>query len=109
MKLFHAETGKRLVVRNSIDGEPIPVDKSSNKKVKKAGKKKDKDSSMLKKKLIKELESPSSSSSTISQTKTITNSGNFTDLYNAITKAEERTDITNQEVIRCIFCIWKRT
>ncbi|CAG8433127.1 7789_t:CDS:2 [Ambispora gerdemannii] len=61
--------------------ESTPVDKSSNKKVKKA-----------------KLESPSSSSSTIaSQTKTITNSGNFTDLYNVIIKAEERIESTNQE------------
>ncbi|CAG8590922.1 8215_t:CDS:2 [Ambispora gerdemannii] len=91
MKLFHAETRKRLAVRKSIDGKV------------KASEKKDKHSSMLKKKLIKELESPSSSSSTIaSQTKTITNSGNFTDLYNAIIKAEERIESTNQELIEII-------
>ncbi|CAG8459185.1 7346_t:CDS:2 [Ambispora gerdemannii] len=81
MKSFRAEIGKRLAVRKSIDGE-----------------KKDKDSSMSKKKkLIKELESPSSLSSTIAQTQTITNSGNFTDLYNAIIKAEERIESANQE------------
>ncbi|RHZ84140.1 hypothetical protein Glove_85g39 [Diversispora epigaea] len=66
------------------------ISKSSSKKVKV----KNEDSSMLKK-LIKELSSPSSSSTTSLQT--ATSSGNFIDLYNALIRAEEQVGTTNQE------------
>ncbi|RHZ87744.1 hypothetical protein Glove_30g121 [Diversispora epigaea] len=77
------------------------ISKSSSKKVKV----KNKDSSMLKK-LIKELSSPSSSSTTSLQT--ATSSGNFIDLYNALIRAEEQVETTNQEVIRSYFAFGKK-
>ncbi|CAG8592510.1 6517_t:CDS:1 [Scutellospora calospora] len=77
------------------------ISKSSSKKVKV----KNEDSSMLKK-LIKELSSPSSSSTTSLQT--VTSSSNFIDLYNVLIKAEEQVGTTNQEVIRSYFAFRKK-
>ncbi|CAG8459662.1 637_t:CDS:1 [Cetraspora pellucida] len=77
------------------------ISKSSSKKVKV----KNEDSSMLKK-LIKELSSLSSSSTTSLQT--VTSLGNFINLYNALIKAEEQVGITNQEVIRSYFMFGKK-
>ncbi|CAG8518998.1 5630_t:CDS:2 [Ambispora gerdemannii] len=76
MKLFHAETGKRLAVRKSIDGSPIFYKVKTPDAIASSLKGTNESINHL---IKKELESPSSSSSTIaSQTKTITNSGNFT-------------------------------
>ncbi|CAG8646861.1 8700_t:CDS:1, partial [Ambispora gerdemannii] len=58
--------------------------------------------------LIEELKSSSSSCSTASQTEYIMSPGNFTDLYNAIIKAEEQIGSTNQEVIRAYFLFGKK-
>ncbi|RHZ79478.1 hypothetical protein Glove_144g51 [Diversispora epigaea] len=75
--------------------ESVSVRETTTKKIKKADGRKDKDYPMLKK-LIEELKSSNSSSS------------NFTDLYDAIIKAEERIGSTNQEVIRAYFLFGKK-
>ncbi|CAG8700675.1 41882_t:CDS:2 [Gigaspora margarita] len=81
-----------------------PKNKLSSKKVKT----KDRNISMLKK-LIDKLKSPSSStSSTTSQTKSITSPSNFSDLYSAIVKAEERIESVNQKIIICYFAFEKK-
>ncbi|CAG8789918.1 12979_t:CDS:1, partial [Gigaspora rosea] len=81
-----------------------PENKLSSKKVKT----KDGNVSMLKK-LIEELKSPSSStSSTTSQAESITSPSNFSDLYSAIVKAEERIESVNQEIIICYFAFGKK-
>ncbi|CAG8713947.1 14135_t:CDS:2, partial [Cetraspora pellucida] len=81
-----------------------PENKLSSKKVKT----KDKNVSMLKK-LIEKLKSPSSStSSTTSQVESITSLSNFSDLYSAIVKAEERIESVNQEIIICYFAFGKK-
>ncbi|CAG8691070.1 16884_t:CDS:2, partial [Racocetra fulgida] len=81
-----------------------PENKLSSKKVKT----KDGNISMLKK-LIGELKSPSSStSSTTSQAESITSPSNFSDLYSAIVKAEERIESVNQEIIICYFAFGKK-
>ncbi|RHZ82911.1 hypothetical protein Glove_103g254 [Diversispora epigaea] len=87
--------------------ESVSVRETTTKKIKKADGRKDKDYPMLKK-LIEELKSSNSSSSTASQTEYITRPGNFTDLYDAIIKAEERIGSTNQEVIRAYFLFGKK-
>ncbi|RHZ51144.1 hypothetical protein Glove_482g18 [Diversispora epigaea] len=87
--------------------ESVSVRETTTKKIKKADGRKDKDYPMLKK-LIEELKSSNSSSSTASQTEYITRPGNFTDLYDVIIKAEERIGSTNQEVIRAYFLFGKK-
>ncbi|RHZ87789.1 hypothetical protein Glove_30g95 [Diversispora epigaea] len=87
--------------------ESVSVRETTTKKIKKADGRKDKDYPMLKK-LIEKLKSSNSSSSTASQTEYITRPGNFTDLYDAIIKAEERIGSTNQEVIRAYFLFGKK-
>ncbi|CAG8744171.1 18567_t:CDS:1, partial [Dentiscutata erythropus] len=98
--LFQSPSKKRA-------SESVSVRETTTKKIKKADGRKDKDYPMLKK-LIEELKSSNSSSSTASQTEYITRPGNFTDLYDAIIKAEERIGSTNQEVIRAYFLFGKK-
>ncbi|CAG8530936.1 6723_t:CDS:2 [Racocetra persica] len=82
----------------------IPENKLSSKKVKT----KDGNISILKK-LIEELKSPSfSTSSTTSQAESITSPSNFSDLYSAIVKAEERIESVNQKIIICYFAFEKK-
>ncbi|CAG8827361.1 19297_t:CDS:1, partial [Racocetra persica] len=82
----------------------ISENKLSSKKVKT----KDGNVSILKK-LIEELKSPSfSTSSTTSQAESITSPSNFSDLYSAIVKAEERIKSVNQEIIICYFAFGKK-
>ncbi|CAG8556707.1 14611_t:CDS:2, partial [Cetraspora pellucida] len=83
-------------------------DTSENKLSSKKVKTKDRNVSMLKK-LIEELKSPSSlTSSTTSQAESITSPSNFSHLYNAIVKAEERIESVNQEIIICYFAFGKK-
>ncbi|CAG8760014.1 5045_t:CDS:1, partial [Cetraspora pellucida] len=115
-----------LDVDDNEDGESnhptdqsiIPLEKESykrpskdtpeNKLFSKKVKTKDRNVSMLKK-LIRELKSPSSStSSTTSQIESITSPSNFSDLYSAIVKTEERIESVNQEIIICYFAFGKK-
>lgn len=58
------------------------------------------------KKLIKELNTLSSSVKDVSESQSKA-SGNFTELYNAIIKAEEGIGSTNQEIIRAYYSFGK--
>jgi len=110
-KIDNNSKGKATDIAEGSNKRPIEVTSeetttTSEKSIKKAKKEvKNGDSSMLKK-LIKELSSPSSSSTT--SLPTIMSPGNFTDLYDAIIKAEERIGSTNQEVIRAYFLFGKK-
>ncbi|CAG8841666.1 1441_t:CDS:1, partial [Gigaspora margarita] len=102
----------------SIDQSTIPSEKESYKRPSKdtfenklsSKKIKTKDGNLfMLKKLIKELESSSSSiSSTTSRAESITSPSNFSDLYSAIVKAEERIENMNQEIIICYFAFGKK-
>ena len=89
------ETQGSSTTQNKRTMEPASTEKSSSKKQKTST---NVGESSILKRLIKELTTPSSASSTTTQP-TIADRGNLTDLYNAILTAEEKNRATNQEII----------
>jgi hypothetical protein len=90
------ETQGSNTTQNKRTMEPASTEKSSSKKQKTST---NVGESPTLKRLIKELATPSSASSTTDTQPTIADRGNLTDLYNAILTAEEKNRATNQEII----------
>ncbi|CAG8722629.1 20276_t:CDS:2 [Rhizophagus irregularis] len=90
------ETQGSSTTQNKRTMEPASTEKSSSKKQKTLT---NVGESPTLKRLIKELATPSSASSTTDTQPTIADRGNLTDLYNAILTAEEKNRATNQEII----------
>jgi flagellar hook-basal body complex protein FliE len=93
----NSETQGSSTTQNKRTMNPASTEKSSSKRRKTSNKD---DISPFLKKLIKELSTSSSESSTTDTQPAIADPGNLTDLYNAIITAEKENSGTNQEVIK---------